>query len=181
MKNSRINDTTSWRQWAEDFQKSKDDGFRELFKDKIRGYFLTSIKKQVFNTMGMEIFQYYDFGWSNENILTGKDDLPEYDVCRFIVGIHQAHSIFLSLDEIRELHYFEISIMLYHAIRNTFVMLCHKHNEKNVINGVDVVAITDRDIVELLYQYEKRSTEKLNFSKVGFKSRRRISWMQAQY
>lgn len=92
MKDSQINDTTSWRQWAEDIQKSKDDGFRELFKDKIRGSFLTSIKKQVFNTMGMEIFQYYDFGWSNENILTGKDDLPEYDVCRFIVGIHQAHS-----------------------------------------------------------------------------------------
>lgn len=102
MKDSRINDTTSWRLWAEDIQKSKDDGFRELFKDKIRGSFLTSIKKQVFNTMGMEIFQYYDFRWSNENILTGKDDLPEYDVCRFIVGIHQAHSIFLSLDEIRK-------------------------------------------------------------------------------
>ena len=45
-------------------------------------------------------------------------------------------------------------------IRNTFVTLCHKHNEKNAINGVDVVAITDRDIVEFLYQYEKRSTEK---------------------
>ena len=102
MKDSWINDTTSWRKWAEDIQKSKDDGFRELFKDKIRGSFLTSIKKQVFNTMGMEIFQYYDFRWSNESILTGKDDLPEYDACRFIVGIHQAHSIFLSLDEIRK-------------------------------------------------------------------------------
>ena len=102
MKDSRINDTTSWRQRAEDIQKSKDDSFRELFKDKIRGSFLTSIKNQVFNTMGMEIFQYYDFRWSNESILTGKDDLPDYDVCRFIVGIHQAHSIFLSLDEIRK-------------------------------------------------------------------------------
>lgn len=59
-----------------------------------------------------------------------------------------------------ELHYFEISIMLYYAIRSTFVMLCHEHNEKNAINGVDVIAITDRDIVELLEQYEKRSTEK---------------------
>lgn len=102
MKDSRINDTTSWRQWAEDIQKSKDDDFREMFKDKIRGSFLTSIKKQVFNTMGMEICQYYDFRWSNESILIGKDDLPEYDVCRFIVGIHQAHSIFLSLYEIRK-------------------------------------------------------------------------------
>lgn len=398
MKDSRINNTISWRQWAEDIQKSKDDGFRELFKDKIRGSFLTSIKKQVFNTMGMEIFQYYDFRWSNESILTGKDDLPEYDVCRFIVGLHQAHSIFLSPDEIRkneratgyrehlaeevvekmklhrygsfffrkramiqgreflyypvpyelfvlctrtyelltsnskikqdvcwllyydiitkglaalslvednffgsayplcrgvleiyfrllvldknlnaaqhykmfmefeieqsccsqkypkefmdlfekrrkhemnskvaylhygwvdwvdgyhdavkqmpysmngmiaylkcnapskkrdelseleyfykmchgythgsvqgaiypELHYFEISIMLYYAIRNTFVMLCHKHNEKNAINGVDVIAITDRDIVDLLEQYEKRSTEKFELQQSRF-------------
>ena len=390
MKDSRINDTTSWRQRAEDIQKSKDDSFRELFKDKIRGSFLTSIKNQVFNTMGMEIFQYYDFRWSNESILTGKDDLPDYDVCRFIVGIHQAHSIFLSLDEIRkkerdteyrehlaqevmekmklhkygsfffrkreliqgraflyypvpyelfvlctrtyelltskinikqdvcwllyydiitkglavlslvednffgsayplcrgvlemyfrilvldknleaarhyklfmefeieqsccsqkypkefmdlfekrrkremnnkvdylhygwldwvdgyhdtveqapysmngmlaylknslpgkkqdelsklqyfykmchgythgsvqgaiypELHYFEISIMLYHAIRNIFVMLCHKYSEEFTINGADVVVMADRDIVELLNQYEKRSTEK---------------------
>ena len=59
-----------------------------------------------------------------------------------------------------ELHYFEISIMLYYTIRNTFVMLCHKHNEELTINGVDVVAMADRDIIELLGQYEKRSTEK---------------------
>lgn len=390
VKDIQINDMISWRQWAEDIQKSKDDGFRELFKNRIRGSFLNSIKEQVLVKVGIKIFQYYDFRWSNENILTGKDDLPEYDICRFIVGIHQAHSIFLLPEEIRknerdigyrehlteevvekmrlhtygsfffrkkaliqgkeflyypvpyelfvlctrthellvnrknigqdvcwriyydimtkglaalslvednffgsayplcrgvlemylrllildkhvdaaqhyelfvryeveqsccsqkypkeftdmfekrrkqeisskvaylhygwldwvdgyhdtvkqapysmngmiaylknslpskkqdelskleyfykmchgythgsvqgsiypELHYFKISIMLYHAIRNTYVMLCHKYNEKNTINGVDIVAITDRDIVELLDQYEKRSTEK---------------------
>lgn len=63
---------------------------------------MSGMKKQIFNTIGAEVFQYYDFKWSSENILTGKDDLPEYDVCRFIVGIHQAHSIFLSADEIRK-------------------------------------------------------------------------------
>ena len=102
MKDSQTYDMASWKQWAEEIQKSTDSGFRELFKNKIRGSFLIGIKKQVFNIMGTEIFQYYDFRWSNENILTGKDDLPEYDVCRFIVGIHQAHSIFLSADEIRK-------------------------------------------------------------------------------
>lgn len=102
MKDSQTYDMASWKQWAEEIQKSTDSGFRELFKNKIRGSFLIGIKKQVFNIMGTEIFQYYDFRWSNENILTGKDDLPEYDVCRFIVGIHQAHSIFLSPDEIRK-------------------------------------------------------------------------------
>lgn len=390
MNNSQADDKLSWRQWAEDIQKSKDDGFRELFRDRIRGSFLNGIKKQVFSKVGTEIFQYYDFRWSNENILTGKDDLPEYDVCRFIVGIHQGHSIFLLPEEIRknerdaryrehlvdevvekmrlhrygslffrkralilgkeflyypvpyelfvlcvrthellvsrknigqdvcwplyydiitkglaalslvednfygsayplcrgvlemyfkllvlndnfdaakqyklfmgyemeqsccsqkypkefsdkfekrrnqetnnkvaymhfgwldwvegyhnivnqtpysmngmiaylkssvygkkrdelpkleyfykmchgythgsvqgaiypELHYFEISIMLYYAIRNTFAMLCYKHNEEPAINGVDVIAMVDRDIVELLGQYEERSTEK---------------------
>ena len=102
LKDSRTNDILLWRQWAEEIQKSKDDGFRELFKDRIRGSFLNGIKKQVFSKVGMEIFQYYDLRWSNENILTGKDDLPEYDVCRFIVGIHQAHCVFLSPDEIRK-------------------------------------------------------------------------------
>ncbi len=51
-----MSDTLSWRQWAEDIQKSKDDGFRELFKDKIRGSFLTSIKKQIFNTIKVSQF-----------------------------------------------------------------------------------------------------------------------------
>ena len=55
-----------------------------------------------------------------------------------------------------ELHYFEISIMLYHVIRNIFVMLCHKYSEEFTINGADVVAMADRDIVELLRQYEER-------------------------
>ena len=390
MDNSQADDMLSWKQWAEDIQKTKDDGFRELFQDRIRGSFLNSIKKQVLSKVGTEIFQFYDFRWSNENILTGKDDLPEYDICRFIVGIHEAHSIFLLPDEIRknerdtryrehlfdeviekirlhrygsyffrkralirgreflyypipyelyvlcartyellvskknieqdvcwrlyydiitkgvaalslvednflgnayplcrgvleayfrllildnnlnaaqhyelfmqyeveqsccsqrypkefmdmfekrrkqeinskvgylhygwldwvegyhdivkhapysmngmiaylknslpnkkqdelskleyfykmchgythgsvqgaiypELHYFEISIMLYFAIRNTFIMLCHKHNEEFTINEVDIIAMIDRDIVELMDQYEKRSTEK---------------------
>lgn len=398
MNNSQADDMLSWKQWAEDIQKTKDDGFRELFQDRIRGSFLNGIKKQVLSKVGTEIFRFYDFRWSNENILTGKDDLPEYDICRFIVGIHEAHSIFLLPDEIRknerdtryrehlvdeviekirlhrygsyffrkrvlirgreflyypipyelyvlcartyellvsrknieqdvcwrlyydiitkglaalslveynflgnayplcrgvlevyfrllilennlnaaqhyelfmqyeveqsccsqrypkefmdmfekrrkqeinskvgylhygwldwvegyhdivkhapysmngmiaylknslpnkkqdelskleyfykmchgythgsvqgaiypELHYFEISIMLYFAIRNTFIMLCHKHNEEFTINEVDIIAMIDRDIVELMDQYEKRSTEKFELQQKWF-------------
>lgn len=102
MNNSQADDMLSWRQWAEEIRRSADDGFRELFKDRIKGSFLNGIKKQVFSKVGIEIFQLYDFRWSNENVLTGRDDLPEYDICRFIVGIHQAHSIFLLPDEIRK-------------------------------------------------------------------------------
>lgn len=102
MKNAQTKDMISWQQWAEEVQKSKDVGFRELFKDKIRGSFLISIKKQVLAKLGGEVFNYYDFGWTNEYMLTGEDDLPEYDICRFIVGIHQSHSIFLPLDEVRK-------------------------------------------------------------------------------
>ena len=36
MKDSRINDTTSWRQWAEDIQKSKDEHSIFLSLDEIR-------------------------------------------------------------------------------------------------------------------------------------------------
>ena len=53
-----MSDMLLWRQWAEDIQKSKDDGFRELFKDRIRGSFLNSIKKQVFGKVGTQIFQF---------------------------------------------------------------------------------------------------------------------------
>lgn len=67
-----------------------------------------------------------------------------------------------------ELHYFEISIMLYYAIRNTFIMLCRKHDEELTINGEDVVLMADRDIVELLEQYEKRSTENFKLQQRRF-------------
>lgn len=42
--------------------------------------------------------------------------------------------------------------MLYYAIRNTFVMLCGKQGDETAINGVDVIAMAEGDIAELLRQ-----------------------------
>lgn len=74
-----------------------------MFKGRIKGRFLMDIKEQVLKDLGFENFlQYYDFHWSAERMITGIGEAAEYDICRIIVGIHRAHSIFLSDDEIRK-------------------------------------------------------------------------------
>ena len=75
---------------------------KELFKDKINGSFLIKIKSEVLNKMALELLNYYPFQFDNKKILTGRDETPEYDICRIIVGVHRHHSIFLSEQEIRD-------------------------------------------------------------------------------
>ena len=75
---------------------------KELFKDKINGSFLIKIKSEVLNKMALDLFNYYPFQFDNKKILTGRDETPEYDICRIIVGVHRHHSIFLSEQEIRD-------------------------------------------------------------------------------
>lgn len=48
------------------------------------------------------LIKYYDFRWSDVRMITGIEEAAEYDICRMIVGIHKAHSIFLSDNEIRK-------------------------------------------------------------------------------
>jgi hypothetical protein len=74
-----------------------------VFKGRIKGRFLIDIKDQVIKDLGLEsLLKYYDFRWSDERMITGIGEAAEYDICRMIVGIHRAHSIFLSDDEIRK-------------------------------------------------------------------------------
>ena len=76
---------------------------RRLFEGKIKGYFLIKIKDQVIRELGVEnLIKYYDFLWSSEKVMTGVGESAEYDICRMIVGIHRAHTIFLSDAQIRE-------------------------------------------------------------------------------
>ena len=75
---------------------------KELFKDKINVSFLIKIKSEVLNKMALELLNYYPFQFDNKKILTGRDETPEYDICRIIVGVHRHHSIFLSEQEIRD-------------------------------------------------------------------------------
>lgn len=79
------------------------DALKRVFKGRIKGCFLIDIKDQVLKNLGLErLMKYYDFRWSDERMITGIGEAAEYDICRMIVGIHRAHSIFLSDDEIRK-------------------------------------------------------------------------------
>ncbi len=79
------------------------DALKRVFKGRIKGCFLIDIKDQVIKNLGLEsLMKYYDFRWSEERMITGIGEAAEYDICRMIVGIHRAHSIFLSDDEKRK-------------------------------------------------------------------------------
>ena len=76
---------------------------KRVFRGRIKGRFLIDIKEQVMRGLGLEgLLKYYDFRWSDERMVTGIGGSAEYDICRMIVGIHRAHSVFLSDDEIRK-------------------------------------------------------------------------------
>lgn len=76
---------------------------KHMFQGRIKGYFLIDVKDQVMKALGFDdLIKYYDFRWSEEKSLTGIGGAAEYDICRIIVGIHKAKSIFLSKDEIRK-------------------------------------------------------------------------------
>lgn len=78
------------------------DALARVFKGRIKGRFLIDIKDQVMKDLGRaNLMKYYDFCWSDERMITGIGEAAEYDICRMIVGIHRAYSIFLSDDEIR--------------------------------------------------------------------------------
>ncbi len=79
------------------------DILKRMFKGMIKGWFLIDIKERVMKELGVgNILKYYDFQWLHERLVTGIGEAPEYDICRMIVGIHRAHSIFLPNDKIRE-------------------------------------------------------------------------------
>ena len=76
---------------------------KQLFKGKIRGQFLISIKNRVMVELGIEnLMKYYDFHWSEDKLVTGAGEASEYDICWMITGIHKAHSIFLPDAAIRK-------------------------------------------------------------------------------
>lgn len=79
------------------------EALRRVFKGRIKGDFLIDIKDRVLKDLGWESFiKYYDFHWSDERMITGIGEAAEYDICRMIVGIHRAYSIFLSDDAKRK-------------------------------------------------------------------------------
>lgn len=87
----------------ENIAEQNNNALKHVFEEKIRSSFLIKIKDQVLKELGLEkLIRYYNFGFSELEMITGIGEAPEYDICRMIVGIHRAYSIFLSKQEIRE-------------------------------------------------------------------------------
>lgn len=74
---------------------------KQLFKDKINGNFLIKIENKVIAELREQILNYYPDMFNSSAIVTGREETPEYDICRTIIGIHRHHSIFLTKEEIR--------------------------------------------------------------------------------
>ena len=86
----------------EAFIERSNTALKQVFQGKINGYFLINIKNRVMKELGYEnLIKYYDFRWSEERTVIGIGEAAEYDICRMIVGIHKAKSIFLLENEMR--------------------------------------------------------------------------------
>ena len=62
-----------------------DTALKRIFGEKIRKNFLMQIKEQVLKKLGFDnLMKYYDFRWSDVEMVTGVGEAPEYDICRHI-------------------------------------------------------------------------------------------------
>lgn len=57
------------------------------------------------------------------------------------------------------LHYFEISIILYTIVVNTYKMLCEEKEIETSIEGFDIIKSIEENAIVLFDQYSKRTTE----------------------
>lgn len=88
-------------QFAQPILERNNKIFRELFKEKINGSFLIKMKGEIIKKLGRDFPKYFSLQFDDTTIMTGTDDVPEYDICKMIVGVHRHYSIFLSDEEIR--------------------------------------------------------------------------------
>ena len=74
---------------------------KELFKGYIKGSFLIDIKYRVIKELGVKLLTLYDFNFQHHinDLVTPKDTNSEYDICKHIVGVHRANTIFLTSEE----------------------------------------------------------------------------------
>lgn len=84
----------------ENFSRTTDRAFKDIFKGEIRGSFLIEIKSKVNAAIGPFLFQLYDFNFNNEKLATGFGETFEYEICKVIIGIHHANTVFLTKEEI---------------------------------------------------------------------------------
>lgn len=80
---------------------SSHKALKQIFKGRINGSFLIKMETAVLTEFGPSIFDYYKFTFDAKAIVAGRDETPEYDICRMIVGTHRHHSVFLSKKEVQ--------------------------------------------------------------------------------
>ena len=78
--------------------KKNDKALRNIFGKYIKGNFLIEIRHMIMTSF-RGLWQYYDLKISTEGVLTGSDNLLDFDVCRLIVGCHSFNTIFMSDEE----------------------------------------------------------------------------------
>ncbi len=115
--------------------------------DKIKGYHNIA-KKNPYSIAG--IIEYLK--------QTDKDE--DYSIYeRFYKMCHSySHANMMGI-KYQILPYFEISIMLYMAILNTYLILCNLLDMDSSIDGIDIKNKTIKDYELLVNQYNQRSTE----------------------
>ena len=72
---------------------------RSLFSGKIKGTFLIEMKHRVLTLLGSEISKYYNLEISDKELATMNFDMPDFDICRHIVGLHRSNLIFATENE----------------------------------------------------------------------------------
>lgn len=87
-------------QQLKDFSTSNQNALKDLFRNEIKPGFLIKIESKVINKIGISLLNLYDFSLSSEKYLTGSDINFEYDICKYIVGVHHANTIFLTAEEV---------------------------------------------------------------------------------
>ena len=95
------NNPLDFQKSVENFSRITDKAFKDIFKGEIRGSFLIEIMSKVNTALGPYLFQLYDFNLNNEKLATGFGGTFEYEICKIIIGIHHADTVFLTEDEIR--------------------------------------------------------------------------------
>ena len=85
------------------FQKDQDIAIRNIFKNEIKGSFLTRLRHRIEDSLGGNLRKYYPSTLTMENSLSGNTELWEIDICKHIIGLHNSNTIFMNNDSKQKL------------------------------------------------------------------------------
>ena len=83
---------------VEKFTREHDKMLRNIFGKYIKGTFLIEMKHTIMNKHFDVFTSAYNFNITGEKLVKGVE-LPDFDICRLIVGCHCSNTIFLSNEE----------------------------------------------------------------------------------